>query len=237
MLNEVRESAIHILLVDDHPVVRMGYVTLLKRINSAFVFHEAGCRQEALDLLARHTPKVALLDLNLTDAVELSLVGEVRTQAPAMPILVVSMHDERLYAERALRAGAKGYVMKNHAAQSIARAVQTVLEGKVWLSEKMRNALMSKLLNPSESGQWERFALLSNRELEVFRLLGIGLKKAEIASRLGLSANTVETYRANIKQKLGIATGAELYRVAFLQFRNDGMTGMCRTDLADSQSG
>jgi DNA-binding NarL/FixJ family response regulator len=226
MLNEVRESAIHILLVDDHPVVRMGYVTLLKRINSAFVFHEAGCRQEALDLLARHTPKVALLDLNLTDAVELSLVGEVRTQAPAMPILVVSMHDERLYAERVLRAGAKGYVMKNHAAQSIARAVQTVLEGKVWLSEKMRNALMSKLLNPSELGQWERFALLSNRELEVFRLLGIGLKKAEIASRLGLSANTVETYRANIKQKLGIATGAELYRVAFLQFRNDGMTGM-----------
>jgi DNA-binding NarL/FixJ family response regulator len=237
MLNEVRESAIHILLVDDHPVVRMGYVTLLKRINSAFVFHEAGCRQEALDLLARHTPKVALLDLNLTDAVELSLVGEVRTQAPAMPILVVSMHDERLYAERVLRAGAKGYVMKNHAAQSIARAVQTVLEGKVWLSEQMRNALMSKLLNPSELGQWERFALLSNRELEVFRLLGIGLKKAEIASRLGLSANTVETYRANIKQKLGIATGAELYRVAFLQFRNDGMTGMCRTDLADSQSG
>jgi DNA-binding NarL/FixJ family response regulator len=136
------------------------------------------------------------------------------------------MHDERLYAERALRAGAKGYVMKNHAAQSITRAVQTVLEGKVWLSEKMRNVLMSKLLNPSELGEWERFTLLSDRELEVFRLLGIGLKKAEIAARLGLSANTVETYRANIKQKLGIATGAELYRVAFLQFRNDGMTGL-----------
>jgi DNA-binding NarL/FixJ family response regulator len=226
MLNEVPESPIHILLVDDHPVVRMGYVTLLKRLNSAFVFHEAGSRQEALDLLATHTPKVALLDLNLSDAVELSLVGELRTGTPDMPILVVSMHDERLYAERALRAGAKGYVMKNHAAQSITRAVQTVLEGKVWLSEKMRNVLMSKLLNPSELGEWERFTLLSNRELEVFRLLGIGLKKAEIASRLGLSANTVETYRANIKQKLGIATGAELYRVAFLQFRNDGMTGL-----------
>lgn len=226
MLNQAPESSIHILLVDDHPVVRMGYVTLLKRLNGAFVFHEAGTRQEALALLDRHAPKVALLDLNLTDAVELSLVEELRAKVPGMPILVVSMHDERLYAERALRAGAKGYVMKNHAAQSIAKAVQTVLEGEVWLSEKMRKALMSKLLNPSEVREWERYALLSDRELEVFRLLGIGLKKAEIASRLGLSANTVETYRANIKQKLGIATGAELYRMAFLQFRNDGMSEM-----------
>lgn len=226
MLNPVREGAIHILLVDDHPVVRMGYVTLLKRLNSAFVFHEAGTRQEALALVKAYMPKVALLDLNLTDAVELNLVGELRAKVPDMPILVVSMHDEKLYAERALRAGAKGYVMKNHAAQSIAQAVQTVLDGKVWLSEKMRTSLMSKLLNPTEVREWERYGQLSDRELEVFRLLGIGLKKAEIASRLGLSANTVETYRTNIKHKLGIATGAELYRMAFLQFRHDGMSEM-----------
>jgi DNA-binding NarL/FixJ family response regulator len=226
MLNQASESATHILLVDDHPVVRMGYVTLLKRLNNAFVFHEAGTRHEALLLLEKQTPNVALLDLNLTDAVELTLVGELRSRVPDMPVLVVSMHDERLYAERALRAGAKGYVMKNHAAKSIAQAVQTVLEGKVWLSEKMRATLMSKLLNPSELGQWEKYSSLSDRELEVFRLLGIGLKKAEIAARLGLSANTVETYRSNIKQKLDITSGAELYRMAFLQFRNDGMSEM-----------
>jgi DNA-binding NarL/FixJ family response regulator len=225
MLNETKEPPIHILLVDDHPVVRMGYVTLLKRLNNNFIFHEAGTRQEALELLDTHAPDVMLVDLNLSDVVELSLVAELRTKAPGKPILVVSMHDERLYAERALRAGAKGYVMKNHATQSIARAVQTVLEGKVWLSERIRSAFMSRLINPSEVGEWEKIGLLSDRELEVFRLLGVGLKKAEIASRLALSANTVETYRSNIKQKLGLATGAELYRVAFLQFRNDGMTG------------
>jgi DNA-binding NarL/FixJ family response regulator len=225
MLNETRDSPIHVLLVDDHPVVRMGYTTLLKRLNTNFIFHEAGSRQEAIEILAVHKPQVALLDLNLSDAVELTLVGELRAKVPDMPVLVVSMHDERLYAERALRAGAKGYVMKNHAAQSIARAVQTVLEGKVWLSENMRSAFMSRLLNPSEVGDWGKISQLSDRELEVFRLLGIGMKKAEIAARLGLSANTVETYRSNIKTKLGLATGAELYRVAFLQFRNDGMTG------------
>lgn len=210
------------MLVDDHPVVRMGYAALLKRLDSGFVFLEAGTRSEALDLLARHDPKVALVDLNLADAVELSLIAELRARAPAMAILVVSMHDEQLYAERALRAGAKAYVMKSHAAQFIAQAVQTVLEGNVWLSEKMRKALMSSMLSPGEVENWQRIGALSDRELEVFRLLGLGLKKAEIASRLGLSANTVETCRANIKQKLGIATGAELYRMAFLQFRDDG---------------
>jgi DNA-binding NarL/FixJ family response regulator len=215
------KSTTHVLLIDDHPVVRMGYVSLLKRLNGAFVFHETGTRLEALELLTRHDPKVALLDLNLSDTVDLSLIAELRAKAPNTPILVVSMHDERLYAERTLRAGAKGYVMKSHAAQSIFQAVQMVLEGRVWLSEKMRKMLMSRILNPCEVGEWERIASLSDRELEVFRLLGLGLKKAEIASRLGLSANTVETYRANIKQKLGVATGAELYRVAFLHFRND----------------
>jgi DNA-binding NarL/FixJ family response regulator len=226
MLSRTTDSTIHVLLVDDHPVVRMGYLTLLKRSNSAFVFREASSRAEALDLLARHVPNVALLDLNLSDAVEMSLVAELRARAPDMPILVVSMHDERLYAERALRAGAKGYLMKNQAAQSVAHAVQSVLEGKVWFSEKMRNTFASRQVNPSGSDDVEKMATLTDHELEVFRLVGIGLKKAEIASRLGLPNDAVESHRVSIKLKLGMATGMELYRAAFLQFRNDGMSGI-----------
>jgi DNA-binding NarL/FixJ family response regulator len=226
MLSRTTESAIHVLLVDDHPVVRMGYLTLLKRFNSAFVFHQASSRAEALDLLARRVPNVALLDLNLSDAVELSSVTELRAKAQNLPILVVSMHDERIYAERALRAGAKGYLMKNQAAHSVTHAVQTVLEGKVWLSEKMRSTLASRQVDPSASGDLEKVAMLTDHELEVFRLVGIGLKKAEIALRLGMPNDAIELHRVSIKRKLGMATGAELYRAAFLRFRNDGMSGI-----------
>jgi DNA-binding NarL/FixJ family response regulator len=226
MLSRTTESAIHVLLVDDHPVVRMGYLTLLKRFNSAFVFHQASSRAEALDLLARQVPNVALLDLNLSDAVELSSVTELRAKAQNLPILVVSMHDERIYAERALRAGAKGYLMKNQAAHSVTHAVQTVLEGKVWLSEKMRSTLASRQADPSASGDLQKVAMLTDHELEVFRLVGIGLKKAEIALRLGMPNDAIELHRVSIKRKLGMATGAELYRAAFLRFRNDGMSGI-----------
>jgi DNA-binding NarL/FixJ family response regulator len=226
MLSRTTESAIHVLLVDDHPVVRMGYLTLLKRFNSAFVFHQASSRAEALDLLARQVPNVALLDLNLSDAVELSSVTALRAKAQNLPILVVSMHDERIYAERALRAGAKGYLMKNQAAHSVTHAVQTVLEGKVWLSEKMRSTLASRQVDPSASGDLQKVAMLTDHELEVFRLVGIGLKKAEIALRLGMPNDAIELHRVSIKRKLGMATGAELYRAAFLRFRNDGMLGI-----------
>lgn len=219
MLTLTQQDTINILLVDDHPVVRMGYATLLKQTNSSFVIDEAGSRAEALERVMRH-PDALLLDLTLDSTVELSLIHELRTRSPSTNILVVSMLDERFYAERVLKAGAKGYVMKSHAAHCITQALQTVLAGKVWLSENMRSVLMSRILNPGESEHWNRLASLSDRELEVLRLFGAGLKKAEVAARLGLSANTVETYRSHLKQKLGIATGAELYRFAFLHFQN-----------------
>lgn len=219
----MRAADISLLLVDDHPVVRLGYATLLRKSNGAFVFHEAGDRAEALALASRHQPRAILLDLNLSDAVELSLVGELHAKAPGAAVLVVSMHDEQLYAERALRAGANGYLMKNHAAQSISIAVQTVLDGRVWLSREMRQALM-----PDTDGAAHRAeptASLGAAEREVFRLLGQGLKKAEIAARLGIGTDAVDLCRTAIKRKLGIATGSELYRAAFLQCRNEDGSG------------
>jgi DNA-binding NarL/FixJ family response regulator len=217
-------AAISLLLVDDHPVVRLGYATLLRKSNSAFVFHEAGNPVQALELAGRHQPKAVLLDLNLSDTVELSLIGELHAQAPGARVLVVSMHDELLYAERALRAGASGYLMKNHAAQSISHAVRTVLDGQVWLSDKMREILMPDTVASVEHGS-VRNAALGAAELQVFRLIGQGLKGADIAARLGITVDAVDACRTNIRLKLGIATGSELYRTAFLQYRREDDSG------------
>ncbi|HZW14142.1 MAG TPA: response regulator transcription factor [Noviherbaspirillum sp.] len=216
-------TAITILLVDDHPVVRMGFQTLLKMNNARYAFHEAENRSEALELAARHIPHAILLDLSLAGAVDFSLIEDLKTASPGSRILVASMHEERLYAERAIRAGANGYLMKNHAAHNIAKAVNTVLEGGTWLSPAMQKQLMARLLNADQSNEWEKISSLSDRELEILRLLGLGLKKSELASRLNLSPNTVETYRTNLKRKLSISTGAELYRFAFLHFQSEGM--------------
>jgi len=221
MLNSTGLQKMDILLVDDHPVVRIGFSTLLNQLGDKLTFHEAEDAATALELAGQHKPAVALVDLSLAGVLELNLIKELRTVAPEMGILVVSMHDERLYAERALRAGARGYVMKHHAAKFIVQAVQTVHAGRVWLSEDMRRILIERIADVPGTGQWEKLALLSDRELEVFRLIGLGLKKSDIAQRLNLSPNTIETYRVNLKSKLGITSGAELHRLAFLHFQNE----------------
>lgn len=223
MLSGTHEVQTRILLVDDHPVVRAGFRMLLSVAEPSFVFCEAESRTSALEQVLCYQPQVALLDLTLAGVVDLSLITEVRAQAPATAIIVASMHDERLYAERAIRAGAKGYLMKNHAAESIVSAVRTVLGGEIWLSGVMSKALLTRSLSPSRDSVWEKFASLSERELEVLRLLGMGLKKSEMAARLSLSIHTIETYRTNLKRKLRAATGAELYRIAFLHFQNEGL--------------
>ncbi|GAB3537712.1 response regulator transcription factor [Noviherbaspirillum agri] len=221
MLNPTQSATPSVLLVDDHPVVRMGFQTLLKMDNAAYVFYEAENSADARAMAARHAPQVILLDLSLAGAVDVSLIAELKAASPASRVLIASMHEERLYAERAIRAGAHGYLMKNHAAHQIAKAVSTVLEGGTWLSAAMQKQLMARLFNTDRSNEWEKMASLSDRELEILRLLGMGYKKSELASRLGLSPNTIETYRTNLKRKLSINTGAELYRFAFLHFQSE----------------
>ena len=135
-----------------------------------------------------------------------------------MAILVVSMHDEMLYAERALRAGARGYVMKQVAAKTITLAAQRVLNGKIWLSDEIREDLVNRIARSNAAASpTDSFHALSDREATVFGLIGTGMKKGEIAKELNLSPHTVETYRSNIKQKMGLASGTELYRSAFLR--------------------
>lgn len=224
MLNQNELQKINVLLVDDHPIVRVGFATLLAQLGQNMQFHEAEDGPAALALAAEHQPTIALVDLSLAGVLELNLIKALHAAAPGMRILVVSMHDERLYAERALHAGARGYVMKHHAAKFIVEAVQTVCSGRVWLSEELHKSLVERIVDLPGSGG-NTLASLSDRELEVFRLIGLGLKKADIASKLNLSPNTIETYRVNLKSKLGIASGAELHRLAFLRFQNENPPG------------
>ena len=219
MSNAPEEQAMHVLLVDDHPIVRVGFATLLRQLGYPLAIHEAGDADQAIALCVEHCPRVALVDLSLGGDLSLDLIKRIRFVRPETAILVVSMHDERIYAERALRAGARGYVMKHNAAKSIVQAVREILEGQIWLSEDMRSMVLERFADRLDSSNRSKLESLSDRELEVFRLIGRGFKKSEIVQQLNISPSTIETYRANIKRKLGIASGPELYRQAFLHFQ------------------
>lgn len=204
-----------ILLVEDHPIVRLGYVTLLLQANPSLVVHETDNAREAVMLAKEHAPAVALVDLSLAGTLSFELIKELNSVSPTTAILVVSMHDELAYAERALRAGARGYVMKQAAAQFISEAVCTVKEGGIWLSKELSAQIVNRVVMAEPRGG---VASLSDREIAVLRLISRGLKKGDMAKELNLSPNTIETYRTNIKQKLGIPTGAALYKFAFVHF-------------------
>lgn len=216
MLSRPGQGPSKILLVDDHPIVRLGFMSLLRQVDPSIEFHEAANRNEAMEVALSVSPCIALVDLSLAGTLALDLIKQFRERLPAMSILVVSMHDEKVYAERALRAGAQGYVMKQIAAKSIILAVRTVCEGRVWLSEDFRRELDGRMVSGGNPAALTGLSALSDRELGVFQLIGRGLKKSGIASLLSLSPHTVETHRTNIKQKMGVASGAELYRIAFL---------------------
>ncbi len=218
MMSGPDQPPMQVLLVDDHPIVRVGFATLLGQLGCRLEINEADDAGQAIALCVERSPRVALVDLSLGGELSLDLIKRIRFVCPHTAILVVSMHDERIYAERALRAGARGYVMKHNAAKSIVQAVCAILEGRIWLSEEMHSMVLERLTDRADSGG-NNLESLSDRELEVFRLIGRGLKKSEISQQLDISPSTIETYRVNIKRKLGIASGGELYRQAFLHFQ------------------
>lgn len=221
MLGTAPTARTDILLVDDHPIIRFGMIALLSQFDSSIVFHEAENARRAMELAESRSPNLALVDLSLAGSLTLELIKRLRSVAPDMAILVVSMHDEKLFAERVLRAGARGYVMKQTAAKMIVHAVQRVLAGKIWLSNELRDDLVNRIALADAAVPLGPFHALSDREATVFALIGKGLKKGDIAKELKLSPHTIETYRTNIKQKMGMATGAELYRAAFLHSQDE----------------
>jgi len=210
----VKDNKKHILIVDDHPLVRKGIRSLLEQEQDFAVAGEAGSRGEVLDFLRKAAVDLVLLDISLQGSDGIEVTKAIRAEFETTPILIVSMHDEGLYAERALRAGANGYIMKQEVAESVIKAIRQVLSGKIYVSDNMRQKVLRDLTQPKSDVKSSPIERLSDRELEVFRLIGEGRGTREIAESLHLSIKTIETYRAHIKEKLTIRSAAELARAA-----------------------
>lgn len=204
-----------IFLVDDHPIVRQGLAQLIDGTADLGVVGQGEEVYAALRAIKEAKPDLVLADLSLKDGDGIELVKELKAQMENLPVLVVSMHDEALYAERALRAGANGYVMKQEAPQTLLTAMRTVLSGQVYVSSKMSSVLLQRMV----SGGKKKDSMLpmdrlTDRELEVFRMIGAGKSVKEIADKLFLSVKTIEAHREHIKEKLNFKSSAELLRFA-----------------------
>ena len=212
--SNTQEKKKDILIVDDHPLVRKGIRSLLEHEPDFVVAGEAGSRGEVLEFLRRQMPDLILLDISLQGSDGIEVTKAIRCEFDDVLILVVSMHDETLYAERALRAGANGYIMKQEVAENVIKAIRQVLSGKIYVSDNMRQKVLRDLTQPNADVKSTPMERLSDRELEVFRLIGEGRGTREIAESLHLSIKTIETYRSHIKEKMGLTTATQLVRYA-----------------------
>jgi DNA-binding NarL/FixJ family response regulator len=206
----------NVFLVDDHAVLRRGLADLINGEANLRVGGEAATLGEAYSEIGKTRPDLVIVDVSLDGNDGVELTKELRHRWPQLIVLAYSMHDEELYAERLLRAGAKGYVMKRHPPEVLLDAIRQVLDGKVYLSDQMSGRLIGRLVNtsaPVTDGP-APIDKLSDRELEVFRLIGQGMPTVQIADKLCLSVKTIETYREHLKQKLKLKTGSELVRYA-----------------------
>lgn len=204
-------QAARVLIVDDHPIVRRGLVQVIEQEPDLEVCGEAEDADSAVAAMKQLTPDVALVDLMLKGASGTDLIKSLKSRHQSIPILVLSMHDEAVYAERALRAGAHGYIMKEEATSQVLTALRKVLQGDVYVSDRMVSRILRRMVGGAHGGGIDS---LSDRELEVFQWIGRGLSVSEIAERLQVSPKTVETYRAHIKEKLKLANSAEVMRFA-----------------------
>lgn len=204
-----------ILVVDDHPMMREGLRQLIAHEPDLTLCCEAEDAAHALQLIEQSRPDLALVDISLKNGNGLELIKDIRARLPDLPVLVLSMHDESLYAERVLRAGGQGYLMKHEGGERIIAAIRQVLSGKIFLSDSMSNRLLGQLAGRrSGPGAGPSVERLTDREFEVFQLIGQGRTTRDIASHLRVSVKTVEAHRVNIKQKLGVQTAPELIRFA-----------------------
>jgi len=205
-----------ILLVDDHPLLRKGLSELINQEPDLMVAGEAEDGPQALQVLAETRFDLAIVDISLPGVDGIEVLKSLKERYPELPALVVSMHDESLFAERALRAGARGFIMKQEAVESILTAVRRVLAGQIYVSERIATRMLKKLVDGDTRPSARTLDVLTDRELTIFRLIGQGYGTRQIAEQLHLSAKTVESHRAHIKEKLDLGSGTELVRYACL---------------------
>ena len=199
-----------VLVVDDHPFMRAGLAQLIERQADMVVCGEAGNPAEAIRELARALPDLVLTDITMPGRSGLEFIKDLRAQHPALSILVVSMHDEAIYAERALRSGARGYIMKEAGGDNLLAAIRQVLRGEVYVSPRMSARLLENLSTRRPRGSSSPIEKLTDREFEVFQLIGHGKSTRDIAAQLHLSSKTVDVHRGHIKEKLGLADATAL---------------------------
>ncbi len=210
-----------ILIVDDHPIFRKGLAQLISDEKDMTVCGEAEDVFSATRLISSRAPDMIIADITLKDTSGLELLKYLNDHNEEIPVLVLSMHDENIYAERALRSGARGYVMKQEMTGNVVNAIRQLLGGGIYVSRNINEKLLNRICSGTSEISGMPVDLLSDRELEIFLLLGQGLTRKEIAEKLNLNVNTIGTYRERIKEKLGIRSSAELVTRAILWCRNE----------------
>jgi DNA-binding NarL/FixJ family response regulator len=210
-----------IMIVEDHPVFRMGLRELINEEDDLIVCGEADDAGGAFESIPKFRPDMVIVDISLKGRDGIDLVRDVRSHYNDLPILVLSMHDESRYAERSLLAGARGYIMKRETSSSVVEAIRCVLSGKIYLSEKIKGELLDRFVKGTHTFHKASMDRLTDRELEVFQLLGQGLSTNEVAKKLSLSVKTIGTYRERIKEKLNLKHASELVWRAMLWVENE----------------
>jgi len=213
-----------ILVVDDHPLFREGLAQMIHLTTEFVVCGEAEDADEAMIAIAELKPDLVVVDISLGVGSGIDLIRAIKAKYESLPVLVISMHDESLYAERALRAGAMGYVMKHERGKRVLEAISRVIGGDIYVSEKMATSMLSKLTSGKTEGPVSPVETLSDRELEVFRMLGQGKGTRQIAEELNLTIATINTFRARIKEKLQLNTATELGVRATQWYREEAST-------------
>jgi len=203
-----------VFVVDDHPIVRQGLTLLINQESDLTVCGEAEEMHSALASISAVKPDIVIVDISLNGPDGLELLKNVRINSPRLPVLVLSMHDESIYAERALRAGANGYIMKQEATEKVLVALRRILSGEIYVSDKIANSMLQHYVRGANPSGHSSIAELTDRELEVFRLIGEGHGTRQIAEALHLSIKTVESYQAHIKEKLALRSARELVQHA-----------------------
>jgi DNA-binding NarL/FixJ family response regulator len=222
MAENLPSSKFRILVVDDHPVVREGLVRMIDREPDLITCGEASVAEETMRAIAASKPSLILLDLSLKCKPGLELIKSIHAEYPTIKILVLSMHDENVWAERVLRAGANGFVMKEEPSKVLMTKIRHALSGGICLSDQMFERLAGKLTGKATSAGDSNVDALGDRELEILHLISKGMSTREIAATLHLSGKTVETHRENLKRKLNLPNGTALLRFAVLRFLDEG---------------
>jgi len=211
---DVHSKKYRVLLVDDHPIVRQGLARLIEREADLSVCGEAEGAHTAFHAIETLRPDIVLLDISLNGPDGLEVLKEIRVKTGSLPVLILSMHDESIYAERAMRAGANGYIMKQEATEKVLIAIRRILQGDVYLSDRLTTTMLQQYVRGGAATKSSPLLNLTDRELEVFRLIGEGHGTRQIADELHLSVKTIESYQAHIKEKLALRNARELVQHA-----------------------